>query len=227
MIKKAVPIIASVILAGSMSITAYADGVLDKDYIVSEIWSDWWLGKGDDGTIFPEASYKHHLLTEWVDDNYDDDDYDWTDIGELKYQFRDYYKDLIETWDFNDDNDGNWTISTKNTTYHFSLDNGKWLMIDSNGDTVDSFMLFSTLEERTAPQPDNSNNSNSYRVGENLKIDTVSSSEIEADSSENITETADTGQNEGTSNGLLYGIGALIIAGLGTIAVMLAKRKRG
>lgn len=76
MIKKAVPIVASVILAGSMNITVYADGVLDKDHIVSEIWSDWWLGKGDDGTIFPEARYKHHLLTEWIANNYDDDDYD-------------------------------------------------------------------------------------------------------------------------------------------------------
>lgn len=42
--------------------------MLDKDYIVREIWSDWWNGKGDDGLIFPEASYKHHILTEWVND---------------------------------------------------------------------------------------------------------------------------------------------------------------
>lgn len=63
-------------------------------------------------------------------------------------------------------------------------------MIDSNGDTVDSFIPFSTLEEKTATQPDNSDNNNSHRVGENLKADTVSSSEVEADSSENITETA-------------------------------------
>ena len=63
MIPKIVPIVASVTLIGSASLTAYADDMLDKDYIVREIWSDWWHGKGDDGLIFPEASYKHHILS--------------------------------------------------------------------------------------------------------------------------------------------------------------------
>ena len=66
MIQKIIPIVASIMLIGSASLTAYADDMLDKDYIVREIWSDWWHGKGDDGLIFPEASYKHHILTEWV-----------------------------------------------------------------------------------------------------------------------------------------------------------------
>ena len=74
MIRKIVPIVASIALIGSANLPVYADDMLDKDYIVSEIWSDWWQGKGDDGLIFPEASFKHHILTEWVNDNYSDED---------------------------------------------------------------------------------------------------------------------------------------------------------
>ena len=47
MIQKIIPIVASITLIGSSSLTAYADDMLDKDYIVREIWSDWWHGKGD------------------------------------------------------------------------------------------------------------------------------------------------------------------------------------
>ena len=104
--------------------------MLDKDYIVREIWSDWWYDKGDDRLIFPEASYKHHILTDWVNDNYGDDNYDWSKIGQLTYNFKDYYDELTDNWNFNDDRDGNWTIITDETTYHFNLQNGKWLMSD-------------------------------------------------------------------------------------------------
>lgn len=40
MIQKIVPIVASMALIGSASLTVYADDMLNKDYIVSEIWSD-------------------------------------------------------------------------------------------------------------------------------------------------------------------------------------------
>jgi len=46
------------------SLTAHATEMLDSDYIESEIWEDMWNSKGDDGTIFPEASYKHYLFNE-------------------------------------------------------------------------------------------------------------------------------------------------------------------
>ena len=120
MIQKIVPILASMVLIGSASLTSYADDILDKDYIVSEIRSDWWQGKGDDGLIFPEASFKHHILTEWVNDNYGNDDYDWNKIGQLNYNFKDYYDELTYDWGFNGDHDGNWTIDTDETTYHFN-----------------------------------------------------------------------------------------------------------
>ena len=176
MIQKIIPIAASITLIGSASLTAYADNMLDKDYIVREIWSDWWNGKGDDGLIFPEASYKHHILTDWVNDNYGNDNYDWSKIGQLNYNFKDYYDELTDNWNFNDDRDGNWTIITDETTYHFNLQNGKWLMSDDNGNVIDSFMPFSTLTEDAGEVKYNSvtadnGNGTAHRVGENLKID--------------------------------------------------------
>ena len=99
MIQKIIPIAASITLIGSASLTAYADDMLDKDYIVREIWSDWWNGKG----------------------------YDWSKIGQLNYNFKDYYDDLTDNWNFNDDRDGNWTIITitATTNLRVSISNGQ------------------------------------------------------------------------------------------------------
>ena len=88
--KKLITLLAIIALVSNISLDVHAAGILDKDYIESEIWEEMWLGKGDDGTEFPEASYKHHLLDEWLNENYGSDDYDWTAIGELKYQYKDY-----------------------------------------------------------------------------------------------------------------------------------------
>ena len=89
--KKFAVMLAVMGMAASMGgMTAYAEN-LDKDYIVSEIWADARNGKSDDGTTFPESSYKYHLLSEWVEDNYGDDDYNGSDIGELTYDYKDYY----------------------------------------------------------------------------------------------------------------------------------------
>ena len=38
MIQKIIPIVASITLIGSASLTDYADDMLDKDYTVREIW---------------------------------------------------------------------------------------------------------------------------------------------------------------------------------------------
>lgn len=225
MIQKIVSVAISIALISSANLTAYADDMLDKDYIVSEIWSDWWNGKEDDGLVFPEASYKHHVLTEWVDDNYGDDDYDWSKIGQLNYNFKDYYEELIAEWNFNDDRNGNWTITTDETTYHFNLQNGKWLMSDDNGNVIDSFMPFSTLTEDTAEKgyhfvtADNGNGT-AHRVGENLKIN----DDITIDISEEVT--ASTSEKK-TSNGLIYGIGGMVLAGIAVLAGILIKKRRG
>ena len=225
MIQKIVPIVASITLIGSVSLTVYADDLLNKDYIVSKIWSDWWHGKEDDGLIFPEASYKHHILTDWVNDNYGDDNYDWSKIGQLNYNFKDYYDALTDNWNFNDDRDGNWTIITDETTYHFNLQNGKWLMSDDNGNVIDSFMPFSTLTEDTVEKEHNSvmaddGNGTAHRVGENLKI--------EEDTTVNISEgAAEPASEKKSSNGLIYGIGGIILAGIAVLAGFLIRKKRG
>ena len=225
MIQKIVPIVASITLIGSVSLTVYADDLLNKDYIISKIWSDWWHGKEDDGLVFPEASYKHHILTEWVDDNYGDDDYDWSKIGQLNYNFKNYYDELTDDWNFNDDRDGNWTIITDETTYHFNLQNGKWLMSDDNGNVIDSFIPFSTLTEDTAEENHNSviaddGNRTDHRVGENLKIDDDTTVDISEEA------TASTSEKK-SSNGLIYGIGGIILAGIAVLAGLLIKKKRG
>lgn len=129
------------------AMTSHAAEMLDRDYIESEIWEDMWHGKGDDGTTFPEASYKHHLLDEWLNDNYGSDEYDWTEVGELKYEYKRYYQDVIKDWDFNDDDNGNWTIETPEHSYSSSYWQNRWIMTDENCDTVDSFPPFSTLKE--------------------------------------------------------------------------------
>lgn len=197
MIQKIILIAASITLIGSSSQTAYADDMLDKDYIVREIWSDWWHGKG----------------------------YDWSKIGQLNYNFKDYYDELTDNWNFNDDCDGNWTIITDETTYHFNLQNGKWLMSDDNGNVIDSFMPFSTLTKDTVQKNRNSvmaddGNGTAHRVGENLKI--------EANATVGVSEEATKPTSaEKSSNGLIYGIGGIILAGIAVLAGFLIKKKRG
>ena len=45
--------LAALFIASAVSLTAYAEETLDRDYIESEIWEEVWLGKDDDGTEFP------------------------------------------------------------------------------------------------------------------------------------------------------------------------------
>ena len=220
---KFIPILTSVCLTlPTLSVTAYAES-LDKDTIVSEIWSEWWLGQGDNGRTFPEASYKHHILENWVDENYD---YEGADISEIQHNFKRYYKDLIENWDFNDDDNGNWTIDTDTTTYHFSFEDGKWLMIDSNGDIIDTFMPFSTLKESKSQTPKEQKNS-SHRVKGRApqKENNTAKSEITTTTDKNIAKSR-TEASKRSLNSLLYIIGGLILTGLGTIGFLLYKRNK-
>ena len=143
---------ALIITALPFSVTAYAAENLDRDYIEAEIWDDMWNGKGDNGIDFPEASYKHHLLDKWLDENYGSEEYDWSELGELKYEYKDYYRSYIEDFDFNDDDNGNWTIETPEHSYSFTYWQDNWIMTDENGNTVDSFPPFSTLKDDEEPE---------------------------------------------------------------------------
>lgn len=63
-------------------------------------------------------------------------------------------------------------------------------------------------------------NGTAHRVGENLKIDDDTTVDISEEA------TASTSEKK-TSNGLIYGIGGMILAGIAVLAGFLIKRKRG
>lgn len=232
--KKIITAIATLCIASSVSLTAYAAENLDRDYIESEIWEEMWLGKNDDGTEYPEASYKHHILDKWLDENYGSDDYDWSEIGELKYSYKDYYNDLISEWDFNDDRNGNWTIDTEDNSYRFQLINNQWNMIDKNGDTVEIFPIFSTLDEddkkpsQIPAGDDKGNGNNAVGIAGN-GTDKPSESLDNADgkvSAETSTSTIESDSEPSGSNTLPLVIGGAALAGIGVGGVILYKRRK-
>ena len=233
--KKFITAVFCTALALSSGLTAYAAENLDRDYIEAEIWEDMWNGKGDNGLDYPEASYKHHLLDDWLDKNYGSDDYDWTAIGELKYEYKDYYRHMVEEWDFEDDNEGGWTIDTEDNHYSFYMLNGMWQMIDKNGDTVDTFPPFSTLEEdepETAGGHEiNDNGADSPRVIGEVTAGTETASEGLADGEGNDTAEGSTKPSEGNSmasgaNPLAIIAGVAALAGVGGAGYYIMKKRK-
>jgi len=208
--------------------TAHAVEMLEKDYIKSEIWEEIWLGKSDDGTEFPESSYKHHLLEKWVDENYGDDDYDWTSIGELKYSYKNYYKNLTENWDFNDDN-GIWTIETEDNFYSFQLVDNQWDMLDENGSVVDIFPVFSTVEEEKTERPIDDDGNDSPRViGDVTRTETPFDSPVDSGNeftSATIENAVEIDVKHSESNSLPYVVGGLAVVVFGTIFIIYKKKK--
>ncbi len=233
--KKIITALTVLYIASSINLTAHTAEMLDKNYIESEIWEEMWLGKNDDGTEYPEASYKHHILDKWIDENYGSDDYDWSKIGELKYEYKDYYKRLIEDWDFNDDRNGNWTINTEDNSYRFQLINNQWNMIDKNGDTVDMFPIFSTLNEeeenpnRTPIDDYNDNGNNAVGIAENgtekpsESLENIDSKEVSADSTEKAVDGV-LERSESNTMPIVIGVLAVVAIGIGG-AILYKKRK--
>lgn len=233
--KKFITAVFCTALALSSGLTAYAAENLDRDYIEAEIWEDMWNGKGDNGLDYPEASYKHHLLDDWLDKNYGSDDYDWTEIGELRYEYKDYYRHMVEKWDFEDDNEGGWTIDTEDNHYSFYLRGGMWQMIDKNGDTVDTFPPFSTLEEdepETAGGHEiNDDGADSPRVIGEVTAGTETASEGLADGEDNDTAEGSTKPSEGNSmasgaNPLAIIAGVAALAGVGGAGYYIMKKRK-
>lgn len=227
--KKFISALAALFLASAVSLTAYADETLDRDYIESEIWEEVWLGKDDDGTAFPEASYKHHILDKWLDENYGSDEYNWSEIGELKYAYKDYYDTLTEGWDFNDDDNGSWTIETEDNSYRFEMVGGKWNMIDQNGDTVEMFPPFSTLEENENRIPAG-DNGNSDAVGiaiDGTKKPSESLDDTDGKVTADSTEQADKGNSERSgSNTLPLVVGGVAVAVIGVVGIVVYKKRK-
>ena len=217
-----------------MGMTAHAGEMLNSDYIESEIWQDMWLGRGDDGTEFPEASFKHHLLDEWIDENYGSDEYNWSDVDELKYSYKRYYKNYTKDWDFNDDDNGNWTIITDEHTYSFTMFQNEWLMLDENGNTVDTFPPFSTLESEPEKQPisghSDGDNENTPKVkgsldsGAETDSNKPDSESMEFD--EDSTETASESHTDASDGISLLIVGVVVVIIIGAIGIYLHQRKK-
>lgn len=147
--KKGVSFVFGILAAFNIGrLTVFADDILSKEEVINELWEERWFGDGDDGTEFPEASFNHHLIEQWVNEHYDDkENYDWSDIGRIDHLYSEYYNDLTGEWIYTDE-DGKWYITDEEEgqVYHFTLFQGEWNMIDSNGNTVDTFKPFSTLD---------------------------------------------------------------------------------
>ena len=230
--KKLITAVFCTALAFNSGLTAYAEN-LDRDYIETEIWEEIWHGKGDGGTVYPEASYKHHLLEEWLDENYGSDEYDWAEIGELKYAYKDYYRDYIENFNFEDDNNGNWTITTPEHSYSFTLFQGEWNMLDENGDTVDTFPIFSTLKE-DFPESETTDGykiqddgADSPRVVGKVTEGSQTASESISSTDSNNTDESVTGDSKGNFEAFtLIFAGVAVVAGIVGVAYYMMKRKR-
>lgn len=219
--KKFITAVFCTALALSSGFTAYAAEAPDRESLETAIWEDLWNGKGDNGLEYPEASYKHHLLDKWLDDNYGTGGYDWTDVGEVTHGYRRYYRDLIDGWDFEDDNEGGWTINTEDNHYSFYMLNGMWQMTDKNGDTVDTFPPFSTLEEDdpeiTGGYEINDDGADSPRVIGEVTDGTETASEDGFSAEGNDTTVSPSDGSEGNSDG--SGASSLaIIAGVTALA---------
>lgn len=227
---------AFIITALPFSVTAYAAENLDRDYIEAEIWDDMWNGKGDNGIDFPEASYKHHLLDKWLDENYGSEEYDWSELGELKYEYKDYYRSYIEHFDFNDDDNGNWTIETPEHSYSFTYWQDNWIMTDENGNTVDSFPPFSTLkddEEPEVPQGrhiDDDGNGSPRVIGKVSGGTESASGDVSGADSEVTPDTASSGSESRSgaseSNPMPIIAGVAIAAGVGVGGYFMMKKKK-
>ena len=234
--KKFITAVFCTALALSSGFTAYAVEAPDRESLETAIWKDLWSGKGDNGLEYPEASYKHHLLDKWLDENYGTGGLDWSDTGEIKHEYRSYYRDLIDGWDFEDDNSGKWTIETESNHYSFTMLDGNWQMIDQNGDTVDSFPPFSTLKENepedsTGNYEINDNGEDSPRVIGDVIGRTETTSEGDSSAEGNDTPDSPSSVSEDDSersgaNPLAIIAGVAALAGIGGAGYYFMKKKR-
>lgn len=233
--KKFITAVFCTTLALSSGFTTYAAEAPDRESLETAIWEDLWNGKGDNGLEYPEASYKHHLLDKWLDDNYGTGGYDWTDVGEVTHGYRRYYRDLIDGWDFEDDNSGNWTIETEDNFYSFTLLNGNWQMIDRNGNTVDTFPPFSTLKDESNEYADgyeiNDKGEDSPRVIGEVTGETEKPSDSVDTAEDKVTAERDRKPSEGNSersgtNHLAIIAGVTALAGIGGIGYYFMKKRK-
>lgn len=140
-----------------MPITAYADDDYTKDEIIDEYWTQYWEDSLP-GEENPEGSLEYHILENFLDEQYghyryeDRDKYmvsDWSSYYDIREAWQKYNEDYTKNWHMVDDDEtGEFYIESydpetdtygNDKLYTFTLADGKWNMVDSNGNIVDSF----------------------------------------------------------------------------------------
>lgn len=161
-------------ILSSAVITVFAEDYLTEEEIIDYIWDEWWFGEPDDGTVFPESSFEHHILTTWVSENYENIK---SDLSYAIYSYNNYYSDLVSEWYFADDENGHFYIRGEDDSvlYTFNFANGKWNMTDTNGNVVESFMPYSTLTDENSSYE----NEDEMNYDANCYIETYPSDETE------------------------------------------------
>lgn len=153
-IKRIVSLAAAVAITTGMSVTAYAeDTIYTREELVDELWTQYWNDTAP-GEENAEGSLEYHILDEWLNEHYphtwyEDPHkytvYDWSNFTDIHDKWREYHQEYVEYWHFNDE-DGVFTIEewdpeteeTGGLLYRFEFVNGKWQMIDADGNVVES-----------------------------------------------------------------------------------------
>lgn len=154
-IRKIAALTSALAISSGMSLTAYArDTIYTREEIIDEYWTQYWddTAPGEENA---EGSLEYHILDMWLNEQYPHTWYenpdiytvdDWSSYQDIHYAWREYHQKYVENWHFNDE-DGVFTIEdydpetgeTGGLLYRFEFVNGKWLMIDTAGNVVDSF----------------------------------------------------------------------------------------
>ena len=161
MIKTLLCTIMAAALSLSFSVTAFAERTEDysRQEIIDKIWTKNW----DDslpGELNAEGSLWYHILEQFLDEQYghvkivgdsSTKQYlvrDWKDFDEIIDAWGKYRVEYTKLWDFDDNEDtGEFTINQIDPDtgevigllYTFEFKDGKWNMLDTDGNVVDSF----------------------------------------------------------------------------------------
>ncbi len=179
-------VLIAVLTACSAGMNVSAEGTFSREEAISKLWNSRAKSYNDDGTEFPESSWYYNVLVNWVDTNYDDMCWS-TDISYWDYKYDQYYYDLINGWDFNDDNAGNWTIITdEGETYGFEYIDDQWFQYDGTGSVVDTFHPVNTLKESITTESISTTESVTYTTTK-AKASAVRSTTVGNDTPKNTT----------------------------------------
>ena len=143
--------------AGTGNLLVSAEGeMLPKEEIIENLWADYeenWNGPKDDGTVFPEASYRYYFISDWVSTHYGESEsvkdaywgfkyhYNWTDMDSIRDTYEEYYDVWSYEWSDHEEEEGVWTLENDKTgeVYHFELVDNMWNELDSNNNVVLTF----------------------------------------------------------------------------------------